>query len=163
MQIVTPCKEPPVPTYLHKKNEPIQHFSLQGMLAADGRLALNPDRGILSLLSFKNREPRIVMQQQFTGTEIAILLPLLDSYPYYCSYETLFAHFYHGNPTDEVIARYRQHLHDAFEDGSWEQEMRPIRNVLSRARLKLRDFGLHIMSITEMGYVLMVAPGGTQV
>jgi hypothetical protein len=36
--------------------------------------------------------------------------------------------------------------------------MRPVRNVLSRTRLKVRSFGIEISSILETGYVLMVLP-----
>ncbi len=40
-------------------------------------------------------------------------------------------------------------------EGIWDQEMRPVRNVLSRTRLKMRTFGFDISSILETGYILM--------
>jgi hypothetical protein len=40
--------------------------------------------------------------------------------------------------------------------GTWDHEMRPLRNVLSRTRLKIKDFGMDILSILETGYILMV-------
>ena len=46
-------------------------------------------------------------------------------------------------------------LHEAQLEGVWDQEMRPVRNVLSRTRLKMRTFGIEIASILETGYVLM--------
>ena len=36
--------------------------------------------------------------------------------------------------------------------------MRPVRNVLSRVRFKMRSFGIDITSILETGYILMVKP-----
>jgi hypothetical protein len=33
-----------------------------------------------------------------------------------------------------------------------------MRNVLSRARLKLRSFGIEISTIVETGYILMYMP-----
>jgi len=47
-------------------------------------------------------------------------------------------------------------LHEAQVEGIWDQEMRPVRNVLSRARLKMRAFRIEISSILETGYILMM-------
>jgi hypothetical protein len=46
---------------------------------------------------------------------------------------------------------------EAQENGVWDQEMRPIRCALSRARLKMRTFGIDISSILATGYILMMA------
>ncbi len=60
--------------------------------------------------------------------------------------------------TDTTVERCRQRLQEAQEAGVWDQEMRPVRNVLSRTRLKTRAFGIEISSILETGYILMYMP-----
>lgn len=136
-------------------NEDILHFSLQGLLPPTHSLALNSTLGTLSYLISHNDSPRMVMQQQFTDSEIRVLLPLLESYPYYCPFEVLLASFTMGILSDENIARCRNRLEAALEEGIWDYEMRPVRNVLSRTRIKTRAFGIEISSILETGYILM--------
>jgi hypothetical protein len=139
-------------------NEEITHFSLQGLLPPGHSLALNRTLGTLSHLAPNLDRPRMVMEQQFTSSELCVLLPLLESYPHFCPYEVLLASFNSGNVTESSVARCRQQLQEAQLSGVWEQEMRPIRNVLSRARFKLRAFGIEISSILETGYILMPLP-----
>jgi hypothetical protein len=99
--------------------------------------------------------PRLAGEQQFTTSEMNLVLPLLHSYPHYCPYEVLLASFNYSKLSEALIEKARKHLHAALEEGIWDQEMRPVRNVLSRARLKLRNLGIDIVSILETGYVLM--------
>ncbi len=142
--------------YTERENEDILHFSLQGALPPGHLLTLNMVLGTLSALSFNDEQPRLVMQQQFSGSELSLLRPLLESFPQYCPYEQMFASFYNNDVTESIVAHWHQHLQEAREEGIWEHEMKPIRNVLSRVRLKLRKFGIHISSVLEMGYILMV-------
>jgi hypothetical protein len=58
------------------------------------------------------------MQQQFTSSELSLLIPLLELFPEYCPYEVMFASFYNGTITNETVELCRQQL-------------RPLRNVLS--------------------------------
>jgi len=134
----------------------IQHFSLQGELPAGHRLALNPTNGTLSYLVWDGKQVHLVLQQQFTNSELSLLLPLLESYPYYCPYAVMYAHFYNGIITEKEIAQASRHLQTALVRGSWEQEMKPVRNVLSRTRAKLQHFGYTISSILETGYIVRV-------
>jgi len=97
----------------------------------------------------------MLIEQQFTTSEICVLMPLLEAYPYYCPYEVLLASFNTGKATETAIERCRERLQEAQEAGVWDQEMRPVRNVLSRTRLKTRAFGIEISSILETGYILM--------
>ncbi len=60
-----------------------------------------------------------------------------------------------GRVTETAVARCRERLQEAQESGVWDQEMRPVRNVLSRTRLKTRTFGIEISSILETGYILL--------
>ena len=138
----------------------IVYFTLEGSLPAGHTLVLNTALGTLSYLSSGVDRPRLVAQQQFTGSELSLLRPLLDLYPHYCPYEVMFASFYNGTVTDVTVEHCRQRLYEALEEGVWDQQLRPIRNVLSRTRLKLRSFGIDISSILETGYILMVAPRG---
>jgi len=58
---------------------------------------------------------------------------------------------------DANTVQARIHLEEAQEEGIWEQEMRAVRCALSRARLKIRSFGIDISSILATGYILMIA------
>lgn len=139
-----------------KDNECVLHFSLQGVLPVGHTVALYRPLGVLSYIVTHGDQPRLVEQQQFTNSELSLLLPLLDSYPYYCPYEILFAHFYHTHVTDKVIARCRERLQQAREDDAWDLEIRSVRNTLSRVRIKARVLGMEISSILDTGYLLRV-------
>lgn len=143
---------------MRSSGEDILHFSLQGVLPSGHLLAVNPLLGTLSYIVNEDHHPRLIMQQQFTAGEMSVLMPLLEAYPYYCPYETLLASFQYGNVTEATIERCHEHLREAQEEGIWDQEMRPMRNVLSRTRLKLRTFGIEISTIVETGYILMYLP-----
>ncbi len=145
-------------SYMQENNEEVLHFSLQGLLLPGHTLALNTSLGTLSHLVCKQDCPHMLMEQQFTTSEICVLLPLLEAYPYYSPYEVLLASFNNGRVTESTIARSRQRLQEAQEAGIWDVEMRPVRNVLSRTRLKTRAFGIEISSILETGYILMYMP-----
>lgn len=136
--------------------ETIRYFTLQGALQEGQTLVLNTALGTLSLLSNGEPAPRLLIQQQFTASELSLLLPLLEQFPHYCPYEVMFASFYNGIITEDTIERCRIQLQDALEAGCWDQQLRPVRNVLSRIRFKLRGFGLDIISILETGYILMI-------
>jgi hypothetical protein len=146
-------------TTLKPDEENILHFSLQGALPEGHTLALNTAYGTLSYLSCENNRPLLLLQEQFTSSEVSVLMPLLESFPYYCPYEVMFAHFYNGKVTDRTIERCRRHLLEAQEAGLWDQEMRPVRSALSRTRIKLRLFGIDISSILATGYILMITNG----
>jgi hypothetical protein len=136
--------------------EEVLHFSLQGLLPAGHTLALNTTLGTFSHLVVRQERPYMVMEQQFTTNEMCVLMPLLEAYPYYCPYEVLLAAFSYGRVTEATVERCRQRLQEALEAGVWDQEMRPVRNVLSRTRFKTRAFGIEISSILETGYILLL-------
>jgi hypothetical protein len=141
----------------------IMHFSLQEALPSTHTLALNLAFGTLSYISCVADRPLLLMQEQFTNGELSVLMPLLEAFPYYCPYEIMFAHFYNGKVNDKTIARCREHLQEAAAEGLWDQEMRPVRSALSRARLKLRPFGIDISSILATGYLLMITNRAPQI
>jgi hypothetical protein len=150
----TSLRKVKVPTSYARENEHILHFSLSGLLSAGHTLALNTTLGTLSQLCCDGDMPRLFEQQQFTTSEIYVLMPILDAYPYYCAYETLLASYSHGRVNEATVARCRELLQEAQEEGLWDQEIRPVRNVLSRARLKMHSFGIDIISVHETGYML---------
>ena len=132
------------------------YFTPGELLPAGHTLVLNRALGTLSYLSKGVERPRLVMQQQFTSSELSLLLPLLELFPDYCPYEVMFASFYNGTITEETVELCRQRLYEALERGTWDQQLRPLRNVLSRTRMKLRAFGIDISSILETGYILII-------
>jgi hypothetical protein len=140
-----------------KKDDEILHFSLQDALPSGHILALNTKFGTLSYLTYEGDRLQMMVQEQFTGTEMSVLLPLLEMFPYYCPYEVLYASFYNGRASEESVENSRKRLNEAMKNGMWDQEMRAVRDALSRTRLKLRSFGIDISSILATGYILMLA------
>src|SRR5579859_4198850 len=123
MQVVDYCDEKTSRKNLDQHIESILHYSLQDALPAGHTLALNTELGTLSYISsgeevFESQAgaapydqsgskvvPQLLAQQQFTASELSILLPLLDSYPFYCPYEVLYASFYNGEVTEMIVGR----------------------------------------------------------
>ena len=143
-----------------QSDDDILHYTMEELLPVGHTLAMNVLLGTLSLIANDSTlpYPRMVAEQQFTMSELSLLLPLLNSHPHYCPYEVLLANFNHRMITEATIERSRKRLQEALDEGVWDQEMRPVRNVLSRTRLKMRSFGVEIASILETGYVLMRLP-----
>src|SRR5450755_3255569 len=104
-------------SYLQENNEEILHFSLQGLLPVGHSLALNTTIGTLSHLVVKQDRPHMLMEQQFTTSEICVLMPLMESYPYYCTYEVLLASFNTGRVNETTVERCRERLLEAQEAG----------------------------------------------
>jgi hypothetical protein len=147
--------------YLVKQvDETIMHFKMPDLLPEDQTLALNTKLGTLALLTSdpETVHPALLAEQQFSSSELSVLVPLLQIYPHYCPYEVLLASFNSGNTDETNVARFRLRLQEAQYAGVWDYEMRPVRNILSRTRFKLRDFGIEISSILETGYILIYLP-----
>jgi hypothetical protein len=139
-----------------KEPEEILLFALSGVLPESQRLALHRPLGILALLSCEQDLPCMLAVQQFTLSELCVLIPLLEAYPDYCPHEVLLACFNNGsaNVTEETVVKCRRRLHAAHMEGFFDQEMRPVRNVLSRTRLKLHEFAVDVTSLLETGYLI---------
>jgi hypothetical protein len=130
--------------------------TLEGLIA--GHFALDMSSGILAHLTCEEGKPCLLAVQVFTPSELTMLRPLLEQYPNYCPYEVLLASF-SGSTSDAAIARARQQFYQALEKGTVETLMRPVRNVLSRTRLKLHAFGIDIVSMLETGCMLRPVRG----
>lgn len=145
---------------LKQVDDAILHIGMAGLLPEDQTLALNAKLGTLALLTNDPEfsHPTLLAEQQFSSSELSIVTPLLQIYPHYCPYEVLLASFNGGNTDEATVARFRLRLQEAQFAGVWDYEMRPVRNILSRVRFKLRDFGIEISSILETGYILIYLP-----
>src|SRR6266699_6622388 len=136
----------------------LRYLSLAGLLPEAHRLAIQRDLGpVARLYADTEGVPRMQHVQWFTPIEMALVLALVEQYPHYCPYEVLLAHFTSTRVSEPVIERMRQQAYEARESGEWDALMRPMRNVLSRVRLKLRPFGIEIVSLVEVGYALVPA------
>jgi hypothetical protein len=133
---------------------PIVHFSLEGLLPTGELLAINRELGIASILTYDGHNPQIRAEQSFSPMEMAMLLPLVRSYPDYAPNELLLASFL-GGTTEKDIEQARQRLLRAKESGEWDLMMRPMRNALSRVRQKIITPHFDVRSIFETGYTLI--------
>src|SRR6266705_51380 len=145
---------PPPPAEPTLPDDPeLRYLSLDGLLPEAHRLALQPDLGLVARLYVDGKGvPCLQHVQCFTPIETVLVLALLEQYPNYCHYEVLLAHFTSTHVSERVIERMREQAYEARENGAWDALMRPMRNVLSRIRLKLRPFGIKVASLVEVGY-----------
>lgn len=121
-----------------------------GSLLPGNRLILNHDQGILSLLTGEE----ILEQQILTPNEMYVIEELFKTYPEYCPSEVLISAM-----TGQSIERCQEKVLWGLEEGAADVVMRPIRNLLSRCRMKLHPFGIEIKSLTTVGYVLIPVKG----
>jgi len=126
----------------------ILHFSLRGLLSKGLTLALNLETRTLSLLS---DGPQLISEDHFSVNEMSLIVPILESYPYYCPYEVLLAHISSKHIDPSLIERCRHRLLEAQINGTWQQEMRPVRRALSSLRSKLHSFDLEVSTVRERG------------
>jgi hypothetical protein len=133
----------------------ITNYPLDGLLPPGHSLASHRALGTLAHLIVQEDRAVVPCCQQFTEAEITLLVPLLDNYPHHCPYELLWTSFA-WNTTEEVaITRARPRLQAALEHGGWDKEMRPVRNAISRTRLKLNAMGLDVLNVFQLGYILV--------
>ncbi len=135
---------------LHAGEQPIVHLSLEGLLPAGEMLAVHRGLGSASILTFNGHSPRMLAEQLFPPTEMAVLLPLVLSHPHYAPNELLLASFA-GGTTEKDIETARIRLLRAKERGEWDMLLRPVRNVLSRVRQKIVTLHFDVRSIFETG------------
>ena len=146
-------KTPPLHPTQHQAMEAnISHLSLPDLLLAGQKLVLNLEIRTLSLLT---DGPALIMEQKLSVNEMRMIVPLLESYPFYCPYEVLLAYISSNVVTEASIAHCRQYLQEALSRGTWQQELRPIRRALSSLRSKLEYFDLGISTVRESGCSLI--------
>jgi hypothetical protein len=134
-----------------KDSKPMQSLSVPDVLP--GVLVLHRALGVLVHLTCEQGTPCLLWAQRFTQNEQSVLLPLFDWHPDYCPLEVMLASF-SGSTSEQAIERARKQLYAAMDAGEVELLLRPMRNVLSRVRLKLREAGLEIATLVSLGYLL---------
>src|SRR5258708_13081420 len=90
-----------------QENEDILHFTLNGLMPSGHTLALNTILGTLSQLFCDNTVPRLLGEQQFTTSEIYVLIPILEAHPYYYASKTSPPPYCHPTTTTQPLTRYR--------------------------------------------------------
>jgi hypothetical protein len=128
-----------------KPEEEEIHLALPELLPDNHTLVINSVKRILVLLYDEpGGEAQRVKMQNISPNGIRILIPLLQTYPKYCTYESLLTHLY-PMPVEAV----RRQLQEARET-----TMRPLRRAMSTLNADLRPFGLKVTSVRNTAYVL---------
>jgi hypothetical protein len=109
----------------------------------------------LQTVTLLEQELAITEQQRFTEQEFLILKLIFDQYPEYCPLADLLAS-QSSRPFEQCYAEVQRALNEGYID----TVIRPVRNLLSRARIKLHPFGLDVRSIQETGYMLVLDRSG---
>jgi hypothetical protein len=145
-----------------EEQESIQYYVLEGLFPATHVFALNLALGTLLHLYQDEQTPYplILGEQQCTERERDLLRPLLAHYPQWVPYEIIHASFYQGYDrlSEQRISQAQARLDLLREEKLWDAELRPIRNVMARLRLKLREVGLETINMLETGYMLIKNP-----
>ena len=132
------------------KSGSIAHLSLEHILPPGTLLAIHRPLGFAALLVCDESRPQMTGAAFFPPSEMMVLFPLLTWYPEYCPNEALVASF-SGGTGERDIERARIYLLRAKERGEWDAVMRPMRNALSRVRIKLNRLGIDVRSILRPG------------
>jgi hypothetical protein len=124
---------------------PTAVFTLPGILPADRRLLLDPEMHTAILLSLEGSDAVPIFSSfQLTPSATTIFLTLLQAYPQYCSYQSLFRSLY-----PSTLAR---------DEGEcvWEKDLAvpSVRRALKALLPALRSLGLQVISLRSQGYVL---------
>jgi len=119
------------------------------VLPPDSRLWIDRQTQVVILI---DGDGRIVNLEILTGSEWLLMITLLAEIPPFCTYEKLYASFF-GMDFEQS----QEQLHDAWGSPAWDLMMKPIRNILSRLRIKMRSFGFEISNISEIGYTFVRA------
>jgi len=133
-------------------SERFRPYSLSGLLQEGHRLVLDTALGILTQIG----EPCVFVQQQHVATEEMVLITeLLSAFPYAALDATLLA-----AKTQRDLRKCQEEVNWAYDNGEWDVVMRPVRNVISRCRLRLHPFDIDVKSIVQTGYILMPLKNG---
>lgn len=130
----------------------VQRVELAGLLPEGHSLALNATDFIATLMRVVDGYAEVVSQVSYSRSEFCMLLPILHSYPYYCSYEELYALYTFG--TVEQREEAKAVLDEAIEQGTYEDTIKALRNMVSHIRPKTQRLGLEIASLTHTGYIM---------
>ena len=145
-----------------EEQESIQYYVLEGLFPATHVFALNLALGTFLHLYWEERlpYPLVLGEQQLTERERDLLRPLLAHYPQFAPYEIIYASYFEGfdRLSEPLIAQAQAKLEMLREEKLWDADMRPLRNVMARLRLKVRGLGLATVNMLETGYMLIKNP-----
>jgi hypothetical protein len=145
-----------------EEHESIQYYMLEGLFPTTHIFALNLALGTFLHLYWEEQlpYPLILGEEQLTERERDLLRPLLAQYPQFAPYEIIHASFHEGYDrlSEQLIAQAQARLETLREEKLWDVDMRPIRNVMARLRLKVRELGLDTVNMLETGYMLIKNP-----
>lgn len=130
----------------------VQRVELAGLLPEGHSLALNTADSIATLMRVVDGYAEIVSQVSYSRSEFCMLLPILHAYPQYCSYEELYALYVWG--TIERREEAQGVLDESIEQGTYEDTIKAMRNMISNTRQKTQRLGLEIAGITHLGYIM---------
>lgn len=125
-------------------------ISYQLLKLLDGTIVFDRETQTVTLLVLVQEAQPIIEQQRFTDQEFLILKTIFDSYPDYSPLADLLA-----AQSSSSLQRCQTEVLRALDEGDIDDIMRPVRNLLHRARIKLHRFGLDVRSIQETGYMLV--------
>ncbi len=147
---------------LSEDQGPIQYYVLEGLFPPTHVFALNLALGTLIHLYQDEQTPYplILGEQQCTERERDLLRPLLVYYPQWVPYEVIHVSYFQGfdHLSEQLIAQAQARLETLREEKLWDAEMKTMRNVMARLRLKLREVGLDTVNMLETGYLLIKNP-----
>lgn len=127
------------------QSKALLHLPLAGLLPPDQKLVINPSIRTATLFSYTPEgEAQIVAQQQFSPNGMRVLVPLLQMYPNYCTYETLLAALF-SLTLDEARLQLREIREIA---------LRSVRRAIGSLATGLRAFGLRVRSVRSTGYLV---------
>lgn len=127
--------------------------TLQLALPKNRLLLATVDTRTLSFLSTDTQRPsqNILVQQHFSPSEWQVLDLLLRSFPQAVKHDQLFATLHHI-PSQQS----RRRLVAAQRDGQLREVLRPLREVITSLRRKLRLFSLGIAVQQGSSYAIIV-------
>lgn len=125
-------------------------YRLSDLLPACCWMTVDEELRVVSLLCSGEEGVQITQQQQFTDQEYDLLCLMLDGYPDYVPLADALSCL-----TGRNLGACRKEVNQALDEGYIEEVIRPVRNLMSRIRIKFRRFGLDIKSIIGTGYIVM--------
>jgi hypothetical protein len=124
------------------------HLSLPGLVEGDHQLVLQKEAGILALLG---EGSHLLKQQRLSENELRVLLPIFEAFPHCCPYEVVLANLAAPTATPTAIAECRLWLQSTQQQGTWYQQLRPLRRLLWSLQHKLLAFHLELSTGGESG------------
>ncbi len=119
-------------------------FALPEILPEHTRVVLDAHARTAILLRLDEKEPiPSVRSFPLTPSAARIFLALLQAYPQYCPYHTLFTALYPASQGEPSSV--------------WEHTVRPIRRALVALAPVMRAFGLEVVALRGRGYLLAPA------